>query len=301
MPRGDDNLFDGDFLTRLEQVRLQMRKRFAGTLRAERRSRRTGSSLEFADFRNYVPGDDPRRIDWSIYGRIERLVMRLYEEEEDLDVGILIDCSASMHWRSPGVTRLTKFALARQLAAALAYFALHGLDHVALWYFDSTLRAESGHYRGRPAFHDVLRFLRASPAGGRTSLATSLERFGRSRRRRGLAIVLSDCLDRSGYEHGLSALVGRHFALHVVHVMDPAECDPAENGDLTLRDCESAEEMTVTAGPGLRRIYREEVERFRAGLRSWCARHNIGYSFIIADADFDDIILRTFRRDGLVR
>ncbi len=301
MPRGDDNLFDGDFLTRLEQVRLQMRKRFAGTLRAERRSRRTGSSLEFADFRNYVPGDDPRRIDWSIYGRIERLVMRLYEEEEDLDVGILIDCSASMHWRPPGVTRLTKFALSRQLAAALAYFALHGLDHVALWYFDSTLRAESGHYRGRPAFHDVLRFLRASPAGGRTSLATSLERFGRSRRRRGLAIVLSDCLDISGYEQGLSALVGRHFALHVVHVMDPAECDPAENGDLTLRDCESAEEMTVTAGPGLRRIYREEVERFRNGVRSWCARHNTGYSFIIADADFDDIILRTFRRDGLVR
>ena len=301
MPRGDDNLFDGDFLTRLEQVRLQMRKRFAGTLRAERRSRRTGSSLEFADFRNYVPGDDPRRIDWSIYGRIERLVMRLYEEEEDLDVGILIDCSASMHWRPPGVTRLTKFALSRQLAAALAYFALHGLDHVALWYFDSTLRAESGHYRGRPAFHDVLRFLRASPAGGRTSLATSLERFGRSRRRRGLAIVLSDCLDISGYEQGLSALVGRHFALHVVHVMDPAECDPAENGDLTLRDCESAEEMTVTAGPRLRRIYREEVERFRNGVRSWCARHNTGYSFIIADADFDDIILRTFRRDGLVR
>ena len=99
MPREDANLFDGDFLTRLEHVRLQMRKRFAGTLRAERRSRRTGSSLEFADFRNYVPGDDPRRIDWSIYGRIERLMMKLYEEEEDLDVGILIDCSASMHWR----------------------------------------------------------------------------------------------------------------------------------------------------------------------------------------------------------
>jgi uncharacterized protein (DUF58 family) len=301
MPRGDANLFDGDFLARLEHVRLQMRRRFAGTLRAERRSRRTGSSLEFADFRNYVPGDDPRRIDWSIYGRIERLMMKLYEEEEDLDVGILIDCSASMHWRPPGALHSTKFALARQLAAALAYFALHGLDHVALWFFDSTLRAESGHYRGRPAFHDVLRFLRASPGGGGTDLSASLARFGRSRRRRGLAIVLSDCLDGSGYERGLSALVGRHFAVHLVHVMDPVECDPAESGDLMLSDCESAEEMTVTASPGLRRIYREEVERFRNSVRSWCARHNAGYSFIIADADFDDVILRTFRRDGLVR
>ena len=301
MPREDANLFDGDFLARLEHVRLQMRRRFAGTLRAERRSRRTGSSLEFADFRNYVPGDDPRRIDWSIYGRIERLMTKLYEEEEDLDVGILIDCSASMHWRPTGASYSTKFALARQLAAALAYFALHGLDHVALWFFDSTLRAESGRYRGRPAFHDVLRFLRSSHGGGGTSLSTSLGRFGRSRRRRGLAIVLSDCLDVSGYERGLSALVGRHFAVHLVHVMDPAECDPAESGDLTLRDCESAEEMAVTAGRSLRRIYREEVERFRNGVRSWCARHNAGYSFIIADADFDDIILRTFRRDGLVR
>ena len=113
--------------------------------------------------------------------------------------------------------------------------------------------------------------------------------------------VLSDCLDVSGYERGLSALVGRHFEVHLVHVMDPAECNPAESGDLILRDCESAEEMALTAGPGLRRIYSKEVERFRNGVRSWCATHNAGYSFIIADADFDDIILRTFRRDGLVR
>ena len=183
----------------------------------------------------------------------------------------------------------------------MAYFALHGLDHVALWFFDSMLRAESGRYRGRTAFHDVLRFLRSSHGGGGTDLSASLGRFGRSRRRRGLAIVLSDCLDAAGYERGLSALVGRHFAVHLVHVMDPAECDPAESGDLMLRDCETAEEMAVTASTGLRRIYRDEVERFRNDVRSWCARHNAGYSFIIADADFDDIILRIFRRDGLVR
>jgi uncharacterized protein (DUF58 family) len=301
MPNGEATIFDDNFLVRLEHVRLQMRRRFAGTLRAERRSRRMGSSLEFADFRNYVPGDDPRRIDWSIYGRIERLMMRLYEEEEELDVAILIDCSASMHWQESGAIHSAKFVLARHLAAALAYFALHGLDHVALWYFDATLRAESGRYRGIPAFHDVLRFLRANPGGGGTDLSSSLERFGRGRRRRGMAIVLSDCLDPSGYERGLSALVGRHFAVHLVHILDPAECDPAHNGDLLLRDCESAQELAVTASPGLRRIYRAEVERFRGNVKSWCARHNAGYSFVVADAPFDDIILRDFRRDGLVR
>lgn len=301
MPNREASIFDDDFLVRLEHVRLQMRKRFAGTLRAERRSRRMGSSLEFADFRNYVPGDDLRRIDWSIYGRIERLMMKLYEEEEELDVGILIDCSASMHWRASDASHSAKFVLARHLAAALAYFALHGLDHVALWYFDSGLRAESGRYRGIPAFHDVLRFLRGNPIGDGTDLSSSLERFGRGRRRRGMAIVLSDCLDPIGYERGLSALVGRHFAVHLVHVMDPAECDPGQSGDLLLRDCESAQELPVTSSPGLRRIYREEVERFRGGVRSWCARHGAGYSFVVADARFDDIILRVFRRDGLVK
>jgi uncharacterized protein (DUF58 family) len=301
MPQGESSIFDDDFLVRLEHVRLQMRKRFAGTLRAERRSRRMGSSLEFADFRNYVPGDDPRRIDWSIYGRIERLMMKLYEEEEELDVGILIDCSASMHWRPREATHSAKFVLARHLAAALAYFALRGLDHVALWYFDSGLRIESGRYRGLPAFHDVLRFLRANPRGDATDLSSSLERFGRGRRRRGMAIVLSDFLDSAGFERGLSALVGRHFAVHLVHVMDPAECNPAQTGDLLLRDCESGRELAVTASPGLQRMYRQEFERFRDGLRSWCARHGAGYSFVVADASFDDIILRDFRRDGLVK
>jgi hypothetical protein len=116
-----------------------------------------------------------------------------------------------------------------------------------------------------------------------------------------MAIVLSDCLDPSGYERGLSALIGRHFAVHLVHILDPAECDPAHNGDLLLRDCESAQELAVTASPSLRRIYRAEVERFRGSVKSWCARHNAGYSFVVADAPFDDIILRDFRRDGLVR
>lgn len=296
------DLFDGDFLARLERVRLQVRRIFAGSHRAERRSRRTGSSLEFADYRNYVAGDDPRRIDWSIYGRIERLMMKLYEEEEDLDVAILIDTSASMHWQAPGRSRVSKFALSRQLAAALAYISLHNLDRVGLWYFDSSLKAESGYFRGRPAFHDVLRFLRATPASpGTTQLAESLGRFARRQRRRGLAIVISDCLDPAGFEPGLAAVAGRHFALHLLHVMDPAECEPAETGDLLLRDCENASELAVTASPALLQAYRDEAGRFRDSVKSWCGRHDAGYSFVLAGAPFDDAVLRIFRKDGLVQ
>jgi uncharacterized protein (DUF58 family) len=296
------DLFTGDFLARLERVRLQLRRIFSGARRAERRSRRTGSSLEFADHRNYTPGDDPRRIDWSIYGRLERLMVKLYEEEDDLDVAILIDTSASMHWQAPGAAHPTKFTLARQLAAALAYLALHNLDRVRVGYFDSTLRTESAPFRGKPAFHDVLRFLQTVPASpGRTDLAASLGRFGRAQNRRGLILILSDGLDPTGFERGLAAVTGRHFAVHFLHVLDPAECDPKDRGDLHLRDCEDSAEMAVTASPALLTAYRAEVQKFCDGAKSWCARHEAGYSFILSDAAFDDVVLRMFRQDGLVR
>lgn len=302
MPTAAPEIFDSAFLSRLERLRLQVRRVFAGNLRAERRSRRTGSSLEFADYRDYTPGDDPRRIDWNIYGRVERLMMKLTEEEEDLRVAILVDCSASMHWQPPGSNRPSKFDLSRRLAAALGYLALHNMDHVEMWFFDSTLRGESGIFRGRPAFHQILRFLRnaPSPSSG-TSLEESLARFGKRQRRRGLAIVASDCLDPAGYERGLTALAGRHFDLHLLHVMDPAECEPSERGDLLLRDCERGGELAVTAGPGLLRAYQEEVQRFRDGIRAWCSRHQSGHSFIRTDANFDDVVLRMFRREGLVQ
>lgn len=298
----DDALFDGEFLSRLERVRLKTRKIFAGTMRAERRSRKVGSSLEFADYRNYVAGDDPRRIDWSIFGRSDRLMMKLYEEEDDLEVAILVDSSASMHWKPESGRKRSKFTMARRLAAALAHLALHGLDRVALWFFDEKLRAESGYFRGRPALHDILRFLQnPPPPGSGSDLAESLGRFGRGQKRRGLAIVISDCLDPKGFEKGLSAVTGRHFSLHLLHVLDPAECEPEEKGDMKLNDCESGVELMVTAGPALLRAYREEVLRFRAEVKSWCVSHGAGYSFVPADAEFDDVILRLFRRDGLLQ
>jgi uncharacterized protein (DUF58 family) len=255
---------------------------FAGTLRAERRSRRTGASLEFADYRNYAPGDDPRRIDWNIYGRLGRLMTKLTEEEEDLRVALLIDCSASMRWKPQGAERIAKFDLARRLAAALGYLALHGMDHLNLEFFDSSLRA-------------------APAPGGPTDLAGCLDRFARRQRQRGLALVFTDGLDPAGPERGLEALVARHWDLHLLHVMDPSECDPAERGDLFLSDCEGGGTLPVTAGPGLLRAYREEVQRFQTGVKTWCARHRAGYSLILTDANFDDVVLRLFRREGLVR
>jgi uncharacterized protein (DUF58 family) len=291
------------YLARLERLRLHVRKSLAGHLRADRRSRRLGSSLEFADYRNYASGDDPRRIDWSIYGRLDRLMTKLYEEEEDLEVTILVDSSASMRWKGQGEKLASKWTLARQVAAALAYLGLQGLDRIGLCYFDSSLRAESGLFRGRQAFASVVRFLQNPPASGDggTDLAESLSRFVRRNRRPGLAIVLSDCLDPAGYERGLSAITNRHFALHLVHLFHPQECDPEENGDLLVRDSETGVEFPVTGSPALRIAYQQEVRRFREGLKTWCSRRSAGYSFLTSDVPFEDVIWKVFRQDRLLR
>ncbi len=299
----EDSFLGEQFLARLERLRLHVRKSLAGHLRADRRSRRVGSSLEFADYRNYASGDDPRRIDWSIYGRLDRLMTKLYEEEEDLEVTILLDASRSMRWRAPGEEVGVKWQLARQVAAALAYLGLQGLDRIGLCYFDSSLRGESGLFRGRGAFSSVVRFLQNPPAPGEdgTDLAESLSRFTRKNRRRGLAIVLSDCLDPAGFERGLSAITNRHFALHLVHLLHPQECTPMEEGDLLVRDCETAAELPVTGSPALRVAYEREVRQFCDELKTWCSRREAGYSFLTADMSFEDVVWKILRQDRLLR
>lgn len=290
-----------EYLRRLERLQLRVRRVLSGSQRAERRSKRLGSSLEFADYRTYAAGDDPRRIDWGIFGRLERLVTRLYEEEEDLSVAILVDGSASMRWKEAGEAVSQKWELTLQLAASLAYLGLHNLDRVGLWFFDETLRSSSGVFRGRSSFHQVVRFLSRPPPPGTTDLAASLELFVQRSRRKALALVLSDGLDPGGPREGLAALAGARFELHLIHVMDPRECEPAVLGDLQLRDIESGEELQATASPGLLAAFRQEVDAFREGLKTWCRQRAAGYSFVRTDARFDEVVLRMLRQDGLLR
>jgi len=176
-------LFDSAFLSKLEQLYLLSKKLFRGAHRAERRSRQLGSSLEFADYRNYTAGDDLRSIDWNIYGRLDRLFIKLFEQEQDLDISFLIDASASMRWSPesrPGAQapRISKFDQARRIAASLAYIGLANLDRVNVHYFGSRLEKDMGLSRGKSQFHKVLDFLRDAPElDGETRLLPSLQTF----------------------------------------------------------------------------------------------------------------------------
>lgn len=301
MQNRDTLIFDSSFLSKLEQLYLLSKKIFRGQHHAERRSKQTGSSLEFADYRNYATGDDLRSIDWSIYGRLDRLFIKLYEEERDLPVHFLVDASASMRW-SPRDGAQTKLDQARRVTASLAYIALANLERVNIFFFDSHLRDDMGISRGKGQFHRVLDFLRHPPQPAETTqLLQSLREFSQRVKRRGLVFVLGDLFDPVGYEEALALLRFSQFETQVIHVLDPAELEPALLGDLKLIDVESGEAQEVTADEALLRQYRTEIRDFVNQIQSFCLKRQIGYAQSSTAIPFEDLVLRVLREGMLIR
>jgi uncharacterized protein (DUF58 family) len=293
-------LFDSAFLAKLEQLHLLARKLARGDRRAERRSRQQGSSLEFADYREYSAGDELRRIDWPAYGRLERLFVKLYEQEQDLPVSFLVDASASMRWTPEADGRHSKFDAARRLAAALAYIALANLDAVNVHFFATRLEGELGVARGKAHFHSVLEFLRAAPTGDRaTNLRECVRAFTQRMKRRGLVVVLSDFFDDGGWEEPLSLLRHNQFDVHVLQVLHPAELAPTELGDLRLVETEGGKALEITANESLLRRYREEVEAFNEALEKFCLQRGVAHAQVLSDVPFEDVVLRALR-DGIM-
>ncbi|MEA3207730.1 MAG: hypothetical protein QOE70_787 [Chthoniobacter sp.] len=297
-------LFDTAFLSKLEQLYLLSKKLFRGQHRAERKSRQTGSSLEFADYRNYTLGDDLRSIDWNIYGRLDRLFVKLFEQEQDLHIYFLVDASASMRWQPTGSSPAssTKFDQARRIAASLSYIALANLDRVNIHYFASTLIGDMGLSRGKSQFHKVLEFLRRAPEPeGETRLLASLRSFAQRMKRRGLVFVISDFFDPAGYEEALAVLRYNHFEIHLIQVLEPTELQPVETGDLRLIEAETGAAFEVTASDSLLRSYREEVARFLTGLAGFCLERNLGYAQALTDVPFEDLVLRVLRDGRIIK
>jgi uncharacterized protein (DUF58 family) len=292
-------LFDSRFLAKLEPLHLLAKKLFRGEHRAERRSRQIGSSLEFADYRNYAWGDEPRTIDWAVYARLDRLFVKLFEQERDLDVHFLVDASASMRWSQKGA-EVDKFDAARRIVAAVAYIALANLDRVNVAWFQNTLGEDLGLTRGKTQFHQVLEFLRHAPASeGPTALLPSLRAFTQRMKRRGLVFVVSDFFDAKGCDEALSLLRYHQFEVHILQVVDPAELAPKVLGDLRLSECETGESAEITATEPLLAAYREAIERFLAELEAFCLRRGIGYALATTAIPFADLVLRVLR-DGVM-
>lgn len=289
-------LFDSDFLKKLEYLSLVSKRVFRGQILAQRRTMQMGGGIEFADHRDYTPGDDFRYIDWNLYARHEELLLKRFQEEEDLHVYILLDCSRSMAFGTP-----PKFDFARQVAAALAYIALADLDRVAIVAFAGDIVADLPLTRGKSRILSLLQFLEGLKAQGAvTNLNRVINGFVHRSQRRGLAIVISDLYDPEGYERGLDVLRHHRYEPHVIQVHDKREAEPNMLGDLELFDVESETARKVTVTERNLRQYRQIFDNFQESLRRYCTNYALGCTRTSTELPFDQLILKMMRAAGAV-
>jgi uncharacterized protein (DUF58 family) len=285
-------LLSAEFLQRLGRLALASRTRQGSTSLGERRSNRRGQSQEFADHRPYVPGDDLRFLDWHVYGRLDALWIRLFEDEQDRVVQLLVDCSGSMEGE--------KLDQARKIAAAISVVALGRADRVAVGAFDDRLRVHAPGRRGRQSMHAVFQTIEGIHPGGETDLVRGIEGWPRQRGA-GIALLFTDFLHPEGPEAPLRRLLARGLEVHVFHVIAPAEIRPNIDGDLMLVDRETGEEMAVTVDEDAIARYERHVRAWMDGIEGVCRGLGVGYVRALTSVPVEEIVLRDLRRLGLVQ
>jgi len=294
-------LLTPELLRRLEQFQLLAARRAKSSARGERRSKARGQSVEFADYRNYSHGDDFRYLDWNLYGRLEKLFVKLYEEERELPVRIFLDASESMTFGEP-----RKFDFARQVAAAIGYVALCGFDRVSVIPFPDLLSSpENGSeqaargalrsVRGKKSSMQFFQNLNALTARAGADLNQALRRGALEARQAGVAIVLGDFLDPSGYEVGLNALIGRGFQVNAVQILAPEELNPTTYGDLRLVDSESGGLQEVTFGKFRLKAYQQTVQNYIQRLREFCQPRGIHFFSVGSNTSLEKLLLKQLR------
>jgi uncharacterized protein (DUF58 family) len=289
-------LLSPEFLRKLEQLELVSRKVRAGRMRGDRLSRRKGRGSEFADYRQYVSGDDLRFLDWGLFARLERLFLRLFLEEEDLHVHLLLDLSGSMAFGEPA-----KLLYAKRVAAALGFVGLVNLDRVAVIGLGEKLASRSPVFRGRPSLPRLLAFIDGLEAGGPGDFNQAVRAASFALSGRGVVILLSDFLDKNGVTDGLRYLGARSLDVCAIQVLAREEIDPEFVGDLKLTDMEDGDEAEVTITAPLLDRYRKALAAFRADLNDQCNRRGMTFLTTSNQLPFDRLVLTVLRARGLVR
>lgn len=296
----DQPLFDEQTLRKLEQLTLVADRVRAGLMKGDRRSRKRGTSIEFADYRDYARGDDLRRLDWNVFARLERPFIKLLEEEEDLAVHVLIDGSRSMDW-PPGDRELNKFNYARHLAAALAVVGLSVGDQVSLAVLQADSHAISGPYRGRQSLVRATQLLASSRADGMTDLNLALQQYALRAIRPGLTVLISDLFSPGGFQTGLDALQARGYEVALIQLLSPDEVQPAYHGDVKLVDVETAEDAEITLDQPTIWRYQNRLKMWQQDTAAYCAGRSMHYIPVITDVPWHDLVMQTMRTQGLLR
>jgi len=287
--RGQD-LLSSEFLAQLDRLALLSRRVFRGRARGERKSPRKGMSVEFSDYRQYGVGDDLRYVDWNIYGRLDRLYLKLFVNEEDLCLHVLLDGSGSMGFGEP-----PKLRYAARLAAALGFVGLVNLERVGVAVVRDRMAEGFSPTRGRAQFLPLLDFAGRLRAGGPTGLSEGLAAYALRSREAGVAVLISDLLDPAGYERGLKALLERRFDVHVIHVLAREEMDPTLAGDLRLTDAETGEVRDLTMDGQALGLYRQRLAEFLGRAEGFCRANEIAYHRVTTDTPVEEMVLRQLK------
>lgn len=296
-----EKLFDPATLRKLESLSIIPNQVRAGRIKGERRSRQRGTSIEFADYRDYVKGDDLRRVDWNIYARLERPFIKLLEEEEDLATHFILDASESMNWNPAAPFGRRKYVWSMRVMAGLAYISLLSGDFVSITALQGDKNVQWGPHRGRAYLLPMLRHLERVPPRGAVAMNDRLRDYAARAKRPGMAIVLSDMLDGSGYREGLSALQGRGFEVVLIHILSPDEVLPEITGDLRLIDSETGRSQDVTIDEETRQAYQQRLLNWREEIGSYCLRRGIHYVTLESSTPWEELILYQLRRMGVLR
>lgn len=296
MAETSTQLLDPQFLTRLEQLELVSRKIFVGKMKGERLSKRKGQSVEFADYKNYVVGDDLRFLDWNLFARLDKLFIRLFLEEEDLHVYFLLDNSLSMDFGLP-----TKLRYAKQLAAALGFVGLVNSDRVVVEAFNDRLTQSMPPLRGRRSLWRMLNFLDKVEPAGPSDMAKALRSFSLKCSGKGIVVILSDFMDKGGYEEALRYLVARQMDVYAIQILSQEEIEPDVTGDLKLVDIEDDDVAEITVSRALLDRYKKNLAAYRAALYEFCTRRGVTCLFTSNRVPFETLVLTYLRQRGLVR
>lgn len=288
-------LLDSGMMARLDQLDLMSRKLLSGKLKGERRSKRRGQSVEFADYRNYTVGDDLRFIDWNIYARLDKLFLKLFLEEEDLAMYILLDVSKSSDYGKPN-----KFRYMQRVAAALAYIGLVNYNRVVLCGVSNGLVADTGALRGRRRVNQMLDFVQKLTPTGPSHMAEACRRFALQHRQKGICVVLSDFFVKEGFESGLRYVAGGKYDLFAIQCLSPEELDPDLQGDLKLRDMEDDDLAEVSVTGPLIKQYKANLNAYCLSLKDYVTRRGGTYLFTSTAVPFDTLVLNYLRERGLL-
>lgn len=288
-------LLSAEFMARLDQLDVMSRKILSGKMKGERRSKRRGQSVEFADFRNYVIGDDLRFIDWNIYARLEKLFLKLFLEEEDLAVYVLVDISRSVEYGEPN-----KALYIKQVAAALGYIGLVNYNRVTIAAMSEGIVAETGAMRGRRNVARMIDFVDRLEPTGASHFADACKRFALMNRQKGVLIVLSDFFIKEGFESGLKYIAGGKYDLFCVQCLSPQEIEPELQGDLKLKDVEDDDLAEVSITQPLLKKYKATLNAYCLSLKDYVTRRGGTYLFTSTAVPFDTLVLNYLRERGLL-